>query len=118
MASSTYDVIPESAYLTSEQLDPQEMAAVEKINEIPMGFKIWSQGRREDTPQDRALEGQCKTQVFGHDNRIRLNGNGNSATQTFSACSEGVLEHISVGIQASFDPSLTHRKGFGYTLDL
>ena len=62
-----------------------------------------SQGRGEDTPHDRAFEGQCKTQVFGHDNRIRLNGNGNSATQTFSACSEGVLEHISVGIQASFD---------------
>ena len=62
-----------------------------------------SQGRGEDTPQDRALEGQCKTQVFGHDNRIRLNGNGSSATQTFSACSQGVLEHISVGVQASFD---------------
>jgi hypothetical protein len=52
MASSTDRTNPESA---SEQLDQQEMAAVEKIKEIPMGFKIWSQGRREDSDGTKTL---------------------------------------------------------------
>ena len=62
-----------------------------------------AQDRGTDAPQNRALEGQCKTQVTGHDNRIRLNGAGHGATQTFTACSKGILEHLSVGIQASFE---------------
>jgi len=61
-----------------------------------------NEGRGDFAAQNRALEGQCKTQVVGHDFRISLDGLGNEATQTFTACSNGVLEHLSVGIQTSF----------------
>ena len=70
----------------------RELADVSAMNE----------GRGDFAPQNRALEGQCKTQVAGHDFRITLDGLGSSATQTFTACSKGVLEHLSVGIQTSF----------------
>ena len=52
MASSAYGVAPKTkdwATWLPLQLDPQEAAAVQKINEIPMGFTIWSRGRREDS---------------------------------------------------------------------
>ena len=52
MASSAHGVAPKSedwATWVPLQLDPQEAAAVQKINEIPMGFTIWSRGRREDS---------------------------------------------------------------------
>lgn len=61
-----------------------------------------SQGRGEDTPQNRALEGQCKTQVIGHDHHVKLEGLGSTVTQTFTACAGGVLEHLSVNIHTSF----------------
>ena len=70
----------------------REVADVSAMNE----------GRGDFAAQNRALEGQCKTQVVGHDFRISLDGLGNEATQTFTACSKGVLEHLSVGIQTSF----------------
>ena len=53
-----------------------------------------NEGRGDFAAQNRALEGQCKTQVVGHDFRISLDGLGNEATQTFTACSKGVLEHL------------------------
>ena len=56
MASSAYGVAPKTKDWTTWlplQLDPQEAAAVQKINEIPMGFTIWSRGRREDSNEPK-----------------------------------------------------------------
>ncbi len=61
------------------------------------------QGRDGIEIQNRGLEAQCKTQVIGHDFRITLDGLGSTATQTFAACSNGVLEHLTVGVQTSFE---------------
>jgi len=73
--------------------ESREAADVDAMNE----------GRGETAPQNRGLESQCKVAVNGHDGRVRLNGAGHGTTQTFSACSKGVLEHISVKVQSSFD---------------
>lgn len=59
--------------------------------------------RGDDAPQNRALEGQCKTQVVGHDNYVKLNGFGSTVSQTFTACSKGVMDHLSVAIHTSFE---------------
>ena len=62
-----------------------------------------SEGRGDAAPQNRALEGQCKVAVNGHDGRVRLNGLGHATTQTFTACSKGTLEHITLQVQSSFE---------------
>lgn len=72
--------------------ESRELADVDAMNE----------GRGETSPQNRALEDQCKVAVNGHDGRVRLNATGHSVTQNFSACSDGVLEHISFAVQSSF----------------
>jgi len=56
----------------------------------------------EAAPQNRGMEGQCKVDVNGHNGRFRLTTTGHNVTQTFSACSRGVLDMISVKVQGSF----------------
>lgn len=72
--------------------ESRELADVDAMNE----------GRGEAAPQNRAMADQCKVGVNGHDGRVRLSATGHSVTQTFAACSDGVLEHISFNVQASF----------------
>jgi len=72
--------------------ESRELADVDAMNE----------GRGETAPQNRAMADQCKVGVNGHDGRVRLSATGHSVTQNFSACSKGVLEHISVKVQSSF----------------
>lgn len=72
--------------------ESRELPEVDAMNE----------GRGTAAPQNRALADQCKVSVTGHDGRVRLSATGHRVTQNFSACSKGVLEHISVKVQTSY----------------
>ena len=61
-----------------------------------------NEGRGETGPQNRAMEDQCKVAVNGHDGRLPLSATSHRLTQSFSACSKGVLEHINVKVRSSY----------------
>ena len=62
-----------------------------------------NEGRGEEArPNDRAAADQCKVGVYNADGRVILNGEGNRVTQSFIACSTGILEFLTVDVQASF----------------
>lgn len=62
-----------------------------------------NEGRGDAAPQNRGLDAQCKVGVNGNDGRVILNGEGNRITQSFTACSTGILEYLTVNVQSSFD---------------
>ncbi|MDA0940363.1 MAG: T9SS type A sorting domain-containing protein [Bacteroidetes bacterium] len=59
-------------------------------------------GRGETGPQNRAMEGQCRVAVNGHDGRLPLSAMSHRIMQNFTACSKGVLEHINVKVLTSY----------------
>jgi hypothetical protein len=72
--------------------ESRELADVDAMNE----------GRGETGPQNRAMEDQCKVAVNGHDGRLPLSAMSHRITQSFTACSKGVLEHINVKVLSSY----------------
>ena len=62
-----------------------------------------TEGRGEDAAQNRGMEDQCRVGVNGHDGRVRLSQTGHGVTQTFTTCSKGTLDLLTVKVQASFD---------------